>query len=188
MKFFFIVYCGPVKISFGSPPKNHMLGLNKFVVFEDHYFRRNQNHSKSDLNLKLGVYTIERSHAHGMLSGFRIWHDRKNQRLQNNAEYCWVLSWAELKHRSTLITKRCLPSMSIMIRLPLVFRYRTYVIVIFVNSNELFSHPINLNYTRRQFAHRYHTEFNVHHLKFWKIYLFRQFSDWIQIDDVFVLL
>ena len=165
-----------MKIWFGSPPKNHMLGLNKFVASQDHYFRRNQNHSKSDLNLKLGVYTIERSHAHGMLSGFRIWHDRKNQRLQNNAEYCWVLSWAELKHRSTLITKRCLPSMSIMIRLPLVFRYRTYVIVIFVNSNELFSHPINLNYTRRHFAHRYHTEFNVHHLKFWKIYLFRQFS------------
>ena len=55
---FFMVYCGRVKISFGSPPKNHMLGLNKFVVFEDHYFRRNQNHSKSDLNLNHSACTI----------------------------------------------------------------------------------------------------------------------------------
>ena len=145
-----------------------MLGLNKFVVFEDHYFRRNQNHSKSDLNLKLGVYTIERSHAHGMLSGFRIWHDRKNQRLQNNAEYCWVLSWAELKHRSTLITKRCLPSMSIMIRLPLVFRYRTYVIVIFVNLKWIIFASGQFKLSSRRHRAWYHTEFIVHdfNLKF----------------------
>ena len=101
------------------------------------------------------------------------------------------LSWAELKHRSTPITKRCLPSMSIMIRLPLVLRYRTYVIVIFFNFKWIQFASGQFKLYKTSWCARYHTEFKVHDFYlnyFQNLYLFWQFSYQIQIDDVFVLL
>ena len=82
------------------------------------------------------------------------------------------LSWAELKHRSTPITKRCLPSMSIMIRLPLVLRYRTYVIVIFFNFKWIQFASGQFKLYKTSWCARYHTEFTIFIWIIFKIFTF----------------
>ena len=87
-----------------------------------------------------------------MLSGFRIWHDRKNQRLQNNAEYCSVsvLSWTKAQiiwdqpWLQSVVCPQCLLWLDCLWCLDTGHTLLWYLSI----WNELFWHPVNLNYRR----------------------------------------